>query len=86
MDLVQGVAKPPAASLCSQMLRVHFFLGREKEMWFAVIAADGRLIGLYTSRVDAALSAKPHVGSVVWSCRPNSDGGERIASTEVTVR
>ena len=55
-------------------------------MWFAIVGSDGALLGLYTSRIDAVLAAKPHIGSVVWSCRPNSDGGERIASTEVTVR
>ena len=55
-------------------------------MWFAIIGRDASLIGLYTSRIDAALAAKPHLGSAIWSCRPNTDGGERIARTEVTVR
>ena len=53
-------------------------------MWFAVIGTDASLIGLYTSRIDAALTAKRHSGSVVWSCQPNSDGGTRLTAAETT--
>jgi len=58
----------------------------EKEMWFAVIAPSAELLGLYTSRVDAAACAKQYVGSAVWQCRPNTAGGERVASCQATVR
>ena len=34
--------------------------------------ADGRMIGLYTSQVDAWQAAKP-IGAVMWRCSPNSD-------------
>ena len=41
-------------------------------MLVAVITRDGRMVGLYTSQVDAWKSAKP-LGAVMWRCAPNSD-------------
>ncbi len=41
-------------------------------MLVAVITRDGRMVGLYTSGVDAWQAAKP-VGAVMWRCAPNSD-------------
>eukprot|EP01044_Picomonas_judraskeda_P023753 COSAG03_NODE_6327_length_1078_cov_1.002043_1_plen_56_part_00 len=55
-------------------------------MWYAVISADGELLGLYTSRIDGCLASKPHIGSTVWACKPNAAGGERIATCNAVVR
>ena len=41
-------------------------------MLVAVITRDGRMVGLYTSQVDAWQAAKP-IGAVMWRCAPNSD-------------
>ena len=41
-------------------------------MLVAVITRDGRMVGLYTSQVDAWKSAK-RIGAVMWRCTPNSD-------------
>jgi len=41
-------------------------------MLVAVITRDGRMVGLYTSGVDAWQAAKPVV-AVMWRCAPNSD-------------
>ena len=41
-------------------------------MLVAVITRDGRMVGLYTSQVDAWQAAKP-IGAVMWRCSPNSD-------------
>ena len=46
-------------------------------MLVAVITRDGRMVGLYTSGVDAWQAAKP-VGAVMWRCAPNSDHCETI--------
>ena len=46
-------------------------------MLVAVITRDGRMVGLYTSRVDAWQAAKP-IGAVMWRCAPNSDQCEAI--------
>ena len=40
-------------------------------MLVAVITRDGRMVGLYTSQVDAWQVAKP-IGAVMWRCAPNS--------------
>ena len=55
-------------------------------MWYALISAEATLLGLFTSRTDAVLAAKQHVGCTVWGCRPNESGGELIATCELTVR
>ena len=41
-------------------------------MLVAVITRDGRMVGLYTSQVDAWQAAK-QIGAVMWRCSPNSD-------------
>ena len=41
-------------------------------MLVAVVTRDGRMVGLYTSQVDAWQAAKP-IGAVMWRCSPNSD-------------
>ena len=41
-------------------------------MLIAVVTRDGRMVGLYTSQVDAWKAAKP-LGAVMWRCAPNSD-------------
>jgi hypothetical protein len=41
-------------------------------MLVAVVTRDGRMVGLYTSQVDAWQAAKP-LGAVMWRCSPNSD-------------
>ena len=41
-------------------------------MLVAVVTRDGRMVGLYTSQVDAWQVAKP-IGAVMWRCLPNSD-------------
>ena len=41
-------------------------------MLVAVITRDGRMVGLYTSQVDAWQAAKL-IGAVMWRCSPNSD-------------
>ena len=41
-------------------------------MMIAVISIDGAMLGLYTSKVDAWLVAKP-IGASMWRCTPNSD-------------
>ena len=40
-------------------------------MWYALISAQAELLGLFTSRTDAVLAAKQHLGCTVWGCRPN---------------
>ena len=40
-------------------------------MLVAVITRDGRMVGLYTSQVDAWQVAKP-IGAAMWRCAPNS--------------
>ena len=45
-----------------------------------VTAPDGRVLGLYTSGVDAWLRAKPVAGARVCRVRPNADGAEVVAS------
>jgi hypothetical protein len=46
-------------------------------MLVAVVTRDGRMVGLYTSQVDAWQAAKP-LGAVMWRCAPNSDQCEAI--------
>ena len=46
-------------------------------MLVAVVTRDGRMVGLYTSQVDAWQAAKP-IGAVMWRCAPNSDQCEAI--------
>jgi hypothetical protein len=46
-------------------------------MLVAVVTRDGRMVGLYTSQVDAWLDAKP-LGAVMWRCAPNNDQCEAI--------
>ena len=46
-------------------------------MLVAVVTRDGRMIGIYTSQVDAWQAAKP-IGAVMWRCAPNSDQCEAI--------
>ena len=41
-------------------------------MLVAVVTWDGRMVGLYTSQVDAWQVAKP-IGAAMWRCTPNSD-------------
>ena len=45
-----------------------------------VTAPEGRVLGLYTSGVDAWLRAKPVAGARVCRVRPNADGAEVVAS------
>ena len=47
--------------------------------YLVVTAPDGRVLGLYTSGVDAWQRAKP-VGARVSRVRPNSDSAEVVAS------
>ena len=54
-------------------------------MWYAIISAEATLLGLFTSRTDAVLAAKQHVGCTVWGCRPNESGGELIATCKANV-
>ena len=46
--------------------------GKHRSMLVAVITRDGRMVGLYTSQVDAWQAAK-QIGAVMWRCSPNSD-------------
>ena len=55
-------------------------------MWYAIISAQAELLGLYTSRTDAVLAAKQHVGCTIWQGRPNEAGGELVASCKATVQ
>ena len=55
-------------------------------MWYAIISAEATLLGLFTSRTDAVLAAKQHVGCTVWGGKPNQAGGELIASCKPAVR
>ena len=48
--------------------------------YLAVTAPDGRMLGLYTSGVDAWQRAKPVAGARVSRVRPNADGAEVVAS------
>ena len=54
-------------------------------MWYVLISADATLLAIYTSRTDAVLAAKQHVGCAIWQGRPNAAGGELVATCKATV-
>ena len=49
----------------------------------AVVTANGVLLGLHTSGVDAHLQCKSVLGSRVWRCAPNSCDATEIKPTVV---
>ena len=54
-------------------------------MWYVLISADAILLAIYTSRTDAVLAAKQHVGCAIWQGRPNAAGGELVATCKTSV-
>ena len=50
----------------------------------AVVTANGVLLGLHTSGVDAHLQCKSVLGSRVWRCAPNSCDATEIYQVVVT--
>ena len=50
----------------------------------AVVTANGVLLGLHTSGVDAHLQCKSVLGSRVWRCAPNSCDATEIKEAVVT--